>query len=264
MVYDFDKTLCRGYMQTPLFDAYGIDQSWFWSKTDEMIEEQKALGVTLDLSHAYLNLLLDMVEDDRLSGLNNAKLGKLGESIELFEGLPEYFTRTRELVAAQGHELEHYVITSGLKEMVVGSIGEHLDGIFGAEYSERNGIIFRVAKSLDFTQKTLPLFEINKGVTHDSSIDINARMPHKDRRVPFTSMLYFGDGETDIPAFSIIMDRDGKTFAVYDPHNGGPTKEAQTLEKEKRVNIVTSADYREGSDLSKFIDETLEKIMDSV
>lgn len=251
--YDCDETLTPGAMQEPLFRHYGIDGSAFWQEKDKLIEHARRNGVAMDFENGYLNFMLDYVRDGRMPGLSNQKLRELGAEIKVFPGLPDFFARTKELIegtrlyAEHGIKVEHYIVTTGLKEMVAGSVlnTKDLAGIFGSEFYEHEGVISRIARAVGHMKKTDFLHIANKGGNVNPTIDVNKRMPDAERRIPFRNMKYVGDGFTDVPCFSTIGDRGGDTYGVY----GSLTAKAQaeTLLLERRVKAIAPADYRSES-----------------
>ena len=142
-VWDFDKTLCPGYMQTPLFKAFGVDEEQFWKETNQLPALYARKGIRTPKDSVYLNHLLSYVKSGLMKGLTNARLRELGADIELCPGLPQFFPALKEHVRELGRKhnvevvLEHYVISTGLAEMIRGtSLVAHCDGIYGCEFLE--------------------------------------------------------------------------------------------------------------------------------
>ena len=90
-VWDFDKTLIPGYMQTPLFDAFGIDEKLFWKEVNALPEIYQKKGTRVSSDTIYLNHLISYVKNGILEGLTNAKLRELGKALKFCPGLPELF-----------------------------------------------------------------------------------------------------------------------------------------------------------------------------
>jgi hypothetical protein len=201
----------------------------------------------------------------------------LGAAIEFFPGVPEIFDRLSAIpqgAAFADAELrvEHYVVSTGLAEMVRGSsIAGKLAGLWASEFIEepagpgtdlkappKPGPISQIAYFLDNTTKTRALFEINKGVNKLSSISVNDTVPEEDRRVPFKNMIYVADGPSDVPCFSVVRKQGGVTLAVFDPQS--PTRDGEfgqvtRLLEDKRVDMVGPADYCEGTQTSMWLEQ---------
>ena len=240
----FRQDLIPGYMQCPLFRHYGIDEARFWAETNPLAEHYAKRGYRLSSEISYLNHLLTYVLAGLMPKLNNRLLRQLGAEIELYPGLPEFFARSKAFVQDKPeyrkHELqlEHYVVSTGLAEMIRGSaVAAHVEAIWGCEFIENplqpgflqqkefelsaEAEIAQIGMIIDNTTKTRALFEINKGTNKNPSLDVNARIPAEDRRIPFQNMIYVADGPSDIPCFSLVLERGGKTYGVYNP---GPAR----------------------------------------
>ncbi len=253
--YDCDSTLVPGAMQEPLFRHYGIDGNAFWEEKDKLIATAAAQGVAMDFENGYLNFMLDHVRDGKMPGLSNRKLRELGAAIEVFPGLPEFFKQTKEMIegsrlyADHNIKVEHYIVTTGLKEMVAGSRlnTPYLTGIYGSEFYERDGVISHIARAVGHMKKTEFLHLANKGGNVDPAVDINRRMPEHERRIHFQNMKFVGDGFTDVPCFSLVGDRGGDTYGVYDAKLPKARPQAEKLLLEHRVKAIAPANYAVGS-----------------
>ncbi|MDR0647452.1 MAG: haloacid dehalogenase-like hydrolase [Puniceicoccales bacterium] len=287
-IWDFDKTLIPGYMQKPLFETYAVDEKNFWEEVKALshVYQQQKIAVTEDL--LYLNHLLTYVKAGLFRGLNNQKLRQLGAKLTFFEGLPTFFQTLKDIVeknerfSAHALKLEHYIISGGLAEMIRGSkIASYVDGIFGCEFIEEPMLpgflrqkalpidlehkeISQIARVTDNTTKTRFLFEINKGVNKHAHLDVNASMLPEDRRIPIENMIYIADGPTDVPMFSVIKERGGKTFAVHHPDNMQEFVQNDALLESGRVDCYGPADYRPGSLTYRWLTMHVEKIAESI
>ena len=284
-IWDFDKTLSPGYMQAPIFESYKVDSKKFWKEVDQLPAYYKKNGLDLISTDAlYLNHLLTYTRQGIFKGLNNERLRKLGGKIELYEGLPNFFDQIKNLPATNPeyaqHEIqvEHYIVSTGLRQMILGSkIAPHVDGVWGCEFlenppppgyleagrkttSDDPKIISQIAYALDNTTKTRAIFEINKGSNKIPDIDVNAMIPDEDRRVPFQNMIYIADGPSDIPVFSLINRFGGRTFAVYQPGSKDEFAQVNNLQKQKRVQSFGEANYTEGSQTSMWIKNAIVEI----
>ena len=283
LVWDFDKTLIPGHMQEPIFAEYGVDGEGFWrevnrefnlfKKRGEEAEDPGHIRVSREIF--YLNSMLRHVEDGLFLGLNNDRLRALGQKIEFCPGLPEFFGLLKAQVAKNslykryGIELEHYVVSAGIRKIVQGSrIDPHLTGVWGSEFIEEDcgqgSVISRLSYVVDNTSKTRALFEINKGTNIDPRIDVNSFIEASDRRVPFSNMIYIGDGPSDVPAFSIVNKNGGYTFAVYQKHPPEHYGEVRALQKQKRIQAFFEADYRQGSPAHLELSQTISEIADAI
>jgi hypothetical protein len=235
----------------------------------------------------YLNHILTYVSAGIFAGLNNQMLFELGSEIRFFEGLPEFFANLKEIIrrvdrfSVHDIQVEHYVVSTGLRQMVMGSkIAPFVDGVWGCEFVESIGkpgylesvptlfdatdaVIRAVGYSIDNTTKTRALFEISKG-SNKLEIDVNATLAAEDRRVPFQNMLYIADGPSDIPAFSIVNQYGGRTFAVYKPKSMDHFKSVERLQKQNRVQGIGEASYVEGSLAAMWITNAVEEIAERI
>ena len=217
-IWDFDKTLIPGYMQEPLFGHYRVDPKKFWQEVAELPNYYRKSGLEMIASDTvYLNHILTYAREGVFKGLNNHTLRRLGGDIKFYQGLPEFFDEVKNTVrdnpGYRQHEIqvEHYVVSTGLLQMILGSeIAPYLDGVWGCEFveqppppgyltqstsgkPEQPKIISQLAYALDNTTKTRAIFEINKGSNKIPDIDVNAKIPDEDRRVPFQNMIYVAD-----------------------------------------------------------------------
>jgi hypothetical protein len=272
MVWDFDKTLIPGYMQEPLFSAYGVDDKVFWGEVNALPAKYKRGGVEMISTEIlYLNHILDYVRDGRFADLNNARLKQLGAQLGFYPGLPEFFDGIKQRLAANeecrrhGVTLEHYVISTGLRQMILGSaIADKIDGVWGCELLEEGEgesvHVARLGYVLDNTSKTRALFEINKGSNKHPTIDVNATIANEDRRIPFENMIYIADGPSDVPVFSLLNRNGGKTYAVYQRGSEGQFKQVYELQQQQRVRAFGEADYRDGSQTTMWLGNAVEDI----
>lgn len=279
VVWDFDRTLSPRYMQRPLFEEYGVNEEDFWREVNALPAYYARAGIEMQADTAYLNHILTYVAQGRMAGLTNAKLRELGGRIPLFPGLPDFFDELKTVVAAPPFaeadiRLEHYVVSTGLKEMIRGSaIHAKLAGVFASEFVETaagpgadlsatpaSGPVSQIAGALDNTTKTRALFEINKGVGKHPAIKVNTAIPEEERRVPFKNMIYIADGPSDIPSFSVVKKHGGVAFAVYDPASDGQFKQVVDLHNAGRVNDYGEADYTPRSKTSRWLALTVEAI----
>jgi hypothetical protein len=288
-IWDFDKTLSPGYMQEPIFELFKVDPKKFWKEVDELPNYYRKDGLDLiSTDTLYLNHLLTYTKQGKFKGLNNTRLKELGAKIQLYDGLPGFFNKLKHCVTLESEyrqhdiELEHYIVSTGLRQMILGSkIAPFVDGVWGCEFVENAPppaylnagvkrtlqdpkIISQIAYALDNTTKTRAIFEINKGSNKFPDIDVNAMIPDEDRRVPFQNMIYIADGPSDIPVFSLINRFGGRTFAVYQPGSKEEFSQVNNLQKQKRVHSFGEANYTEGSQTSMWIKNAIVEISDQI
>jgi hypothetical protein len=289
-IWDFDKTLTPGYMQQPLFDHFGVDGTEFWKEVGGLPGHYRESGLNLIAAEtAYLNHILTYAREGVFQGLDNAMLRRLGAKIEFYQGLPEFFDHLRKVVEAepvyQTHDIrmEHYIVSTGLLQMILGSrIAGYIDGVWGCEFVEnppppgyltKPGALFsetgqrvinQLAYVLDNTTKTRAIFEINKGSNKVRDIQVNAKIPHEHRRIPFQNMIYVGDGPSDIPVFSLVNHYGGRTFAVYKPGSREEFSQVNRLQKQGRVQSFGEAEYTEGSQTAMWLQNAVVEIADQI
>lgn len=286
-VWDFDKTLIPGYMQWPIFQEYGIDEEKFWKEVNSMQEVYERRGQHASPDILYLNHLLTYARAGLLPGLNNRKLRELGARLKFYQGLPEFFPMLQDLVrknplyARFEIRLEHYVVSTGLAELVRGSaIAPHIESVYGCEFIEnplppdfdrqkeleieREAIIGQIGVMVDNTIKTRYIFEINKGTNKLASIDVNSKIAREDRRIPIRNMIYIADGPSDVPVFSVVRKGGGRTYAVYEPKNEKEFAQNDELRETGRVHHFGRADYREKSDTHMWLTTQVRKICDRI
>jgi len=283
VIWDFDKTLSSHYMLTPLFKAYGVDEAKFWTEVDRLPAHYAMAGIHVERDTCYLGHLLSYVEHALCADLSNARLRELGQQIAFYPGIPELFDRLDTVLRPRPlHELdlrlEHYVVSTGLAEMIRGSaLAERLAGICACEFIEspaapdadlsqapKPGPISRIAGLLDHTTKTRALFEINKGVNKHPGITVNDTIPEEERRVPFKNMIYIADGPSDIPSFSTVRRQGGLTYAVYEANSQEGFAQAVALQEQGRVHACGPADYRPGSPTDMWLHLQVRRIAERI
>ena len=275
-IWDFDKTLIPDYMQSPLFRRYGVDEKVFWAETNALVEQYHKRGYRLSSEIGYLNHLLTYVKAGPMAGLNNKILFACGADIPFYPGLPQFFDTAKTWVAERAEDrkhdirLEHYIVSTGLAEMIRGSaIAAHVDGIWGCEFIENplqpgflkqkeleitaEAEIAQIGMMIDNTTKTRALFEINKGTNKNPGIDVNAYVKAEDRRVPFQNMIYIADGPSDVPSFSVVKGNGGKAYAVYNPARSDEFAQNDLLRSAGRIDHYGPADYTPGSNTANWL-----------
>ena len=255
IMYDFDKTLCTKDMQDYGFiPSLDMQPSEFWHRANDF-----GSGAQMDGVLAYL---YTMIEECKRKGiaLTREALIKHGNHIELYPGVEEWFDRINLYGAAQGVQIEHYVISSGIKEIIEGSgIAEKFTKIFACEFLyDENGCGLWPKTAVNYTNKTQFVYRINKGVLDISNdIDLNRSMPDDSKRVPFCNMIYIGDGLSDVPCMKMMKAYGGCAIAVYQENNKSKVEE---LLLGDRVDFIFPADYRKEGRLDKTVHNLIKKM----
>lgn len=251
LLYDFDKTLCTTDMEDYAFiPALGYTPEEFWRKANTFGRENRMDGL---LAYMYT-----MIAECRQQGIPLTRdfLVRCGENMELFPGVREWFGRINAFGDSLGVTVEHYVLSSGLKEIIEGSgIAHEFRQIYACEFYYRDGVACWPKLDVNFTNKTQFVYRINKGVL-DVADDrtLNDSMPDDSKRVPFTNMIYVGDGLSDVPCMKMMRAYGGQAIAVYQDTNRVGVEE---LLSKGRVDFIFPADYRAGTAL----DETVQNII---
>lgn len=286
-IWDFDKTLIPDYMQAPLFRRYGVNEPAFWAETNSLGEHYRKRGYHISGEIAYLNHLLTYVMAGHMPKLNNKVLRECGSEIRFYPGMPQFLDRCRGYVREKPehvkHEihLEHYIVSTGLAEMIRGSaVASKVDGIWGCEFVENplqpgfltqdefelraEAEIAQIGMVIDNTTKTRAIFEINKGTNKNPAIDVNANIKPEDRRIPLMNMIYIADGPSDIPSFSVVKGGGGKAYAVYNPDSTPEFEQNDRLRQVGRIDHYGPADYLENSPTAKWLRLQIHKICDRI
>lgn len=258
LIYDFDGTLSPGNMQEYSFiEAIGENKDEFWQETTKMAEAQDSDNILV-----YMLAMLNKAKEKNIP-IRRENFKEFGKSVKLFNGVNTWFKRIKDYGLANGIHIEHYINSSGMKEIIEGtSIAEEFKTIFACSYFyDKNGDAIWPAASVNYTNKTQFLFKISKGIdsVHDSVL-INESMPEDEKRVHFTNMIYFGDGETDVPCMKLIKQLGGTSIAVYEPYNRKKETIAKQLFNQQRVNYICPANFSKGNKLENLVESIIRKI----
>ena len=258
IIYDFDGTLARGNMQEVTFiPSIGMGIGDFWGAAERLTRDADGDNILM-----YMQLMLKQARENN-APITRKLLAEHGEDVKLFDGLKSdltgkgWFERINAMGEKYGLEIEHYIISAGLEEMIEGCpIRPEFRHVFASKFVyDDHGVAIWPAVGVNYTTKTQYLFRINKGVlNHWEHEKINRFMADDDRPVPFERMIFLGDGDTDVPTMKMMHTKGGYSIAVYDPRNSERDQQKiYGLISEDRVNFVAAADYREGSALDLIV-----------
>ena len=255
LLYDFDKTLCTTDMEDYTFiPALGYKPAEFWKKANTFGFTNRMDGLL-----AYMYTMIREAERKNLP-FTRQDLVEKGRSIVLFPGVQDWFRRINEFGRSQGVQVEHYIISSGLREIIEGSsISGEFKEIYASEfYYDETGRPVWPKLAVNFTAKTQFVYRINKGVL-DVSDDktLNDSMPDDSKRVPFTNMVYMGDGLSDVPCMKMMRAYGGQAIAVYQDSNRVGVED---LLAKGRVDFIFKADYSEGTALDLTVKNIIRKM----
>ena len=276
VIWDFDKTLINGYMQSPIFKDYDVDEKKFWDEVNTMPKTMRESGVRVNPDTAYLIHFTRKAKDGTFKGLNNAKLREYGTKQDFYPGIPEFLQKTKEILSDNQEckeyniRVEHYIVSTGFAEVIKGtSLKDLVEDIWGCELIEGKGVeeesvISEICYTIDNTTKTKAIFEINKGVNKNENINVNSKMTDTQRRVAFENMIYIADGPSDVPAFSLIKKYGGSTFAIYPKGDNRAFKQVEQLREDARIDMFAEADYTEGSTAYMWIVNKIREYADRI
>lgn len=256
MMYDFDKTLSTKDMQEYSFiPNLGMQAKDFWKASNELSSSLK-----MDRILAYMYLMIDRANASH-TPIHRDDFVKLGKDIEFFPGVLEWFSTINDFAKKHGATIEHYIISSGLKEIIEGTkIAKEMKAIYACEFFyNQNGVAVWPQMAVNYTTKTQFLFRINKGVLDLSDDDtLNRYVPEDERRIPFRNMIYVGDGLTDVPCMKLVKANGGKSIAVYPKRK---KEKVNDLLKHGRVDYLIPADYTENSEMTTIVKGIIEKMV---
>lgn len=258
LIYDFDGTLSPGNMQEFGFiQAIGSTPEEFWSKSDGIAKGQDASNIL-----AYMKLMYDEARRNGIR-LTREDFRRYGSDIVLFDGVREWFRNVNEYGRRHGVIIEHYINSSGLKEIIEGSpIAKEFKHIFAGSFIyDEAGEAEWPGIAVDFTAKTQFLFKIQKGIFSSRDAKrVNESMAEDAKRIPFTQMIYFGDGETDIPSMKVVNMFGGNAIAVFNPTDPRKRGLARKLLRQGRVNFITPAVYSRESRTFRLVCAIIDKV----
>lgn len=257
-MYDFDLTLSPRNMQEFSFqNIIGTTKEEWWSDVNEFGKKHNMDGA--------LSMMYKLITVTKQKGitLKRQDIVNLGKDIEFFEGVETFFKRMTDYAKSKGLELKHYIISSGLKEIIEGTkIAHNFERIFASQFAyDENDIPFWPSQAVNYTTKTQYIYRVRKNAMDDlyNARSVNEYIECKDDLVPYENFVYFGDGETDIPCMRTVSKKGGTSICVYAP-DGQKYKECRKLYLDRRADYLALADYREGTELDKICKNILDKI----
>lgn len=254
LIYDFDKTLCTTDMQNYSFiPNLGLEPAEFWNKCGELSEKTNCEKI---LSYMYT-----MISESKRAGIKLTReyLNSLGKKIEYFPGVETWFRRINKIGEDLGFQVEHYIVSSGTKEIIEGtSIYKEFKAVYGCEfmYDDETQEAIWPALAINYTAKTQYFYRISKGALNPND-DAGVNQKKLNRRVPYENMIYFGDGMTDIPAMILTKNNGGTSIAVYQE---GQKHKVTNLYEDGRVNFVSLANYHRSADLENVVRLVMQRL----
>lgn len=238
-----------------LIQTFGKDPALFWNKSNQLSTDNDASEIL-----CYMKTMIDEAKEAGLK-LTKDNFKRFGSMVRLYPGVREWFGKINGYGAKLGLQIEHYINSSGLTEMIEGTdIYKEFKNVYACSFLYENGEAVWPAVAVDYTAKTQFLFKINKGVMsiRDHTL-VNRYLPEKERPVPFSRMIYFGDGATDIPCMKLVKQFGGYSIAVYNPE-GHERDKSERLLYEERVHFACPADYTEGKKIYQIVTAIIDKI----
>lgn len=259
IAYDFDGTLAQGNIQENSFiPEINMKNAQFWKKVKELAKQNE-----MDEILAYMYLMVSEANKNN-SKIDKESIKNHGKNVKYFNGVETFFKRINNYAKSKKITLEHYIISSGIKEMIEGiSIAKNFKYIYASSYYyDQHNVAVWPALAINYTTKTQFLFRINKGISNAwSNTEINKYMPDCERPIPFDRMIYIGDGETDIPAMKMLNYQGGFSIAVYPPNKKGAKDKIKELIQYKRANYVAKADYGENGEIEYIVRAIIDQIV---
>jgi len=251
LCYDFDGTLCAGYMQNQkLIPDCKINIKDFWITVTE-----NSIKNNIDPTLSYMHLLEEKMHQAKIE-ISKKRLNQYGKELVLFPGVKNWFKRIKDFGRKNDVEIEHYIISSGLTDMIEGcDFSSELNKIYACEYIYKDGRGIWPKLSVNYSNKVQYLYRIHKGAFDVSDQEgVNKKKYFGDHiHVPFENMIFFGDGETDVPTFNVLNKNNGKSVCIYEESNEKSINIAKKLFSDGRVHHVVKNNYEENSEVDLLI-----------
>lgn len=258
--YDFDRTLSPDDMQAQGYiQSVGYDVGSFWKESNGLAEAND-----MDRNLVYMYLMKETAAGKVL--FTKEKLEDYGSKVDIFPGVEDWFERIRNYGTQQGVIVEHYIISSGLKEMIEGTSvakkGAFKKIYASSFYYNADGVAVWPAQVVNYTNKTQFLFRIEKGVLDINDDGVNDSFPPDELRIPFRNMIYIGDSDTDVPCMKLVSSHGGYSIGVYSEKSEDPAKDKAKVYKmmrDNRIRYFAPADYSDGSDLDMLVKTIIDR-----
>lgn len=260
IMYDFDETLAPGNMQEYAFiPNLEISANEFWKMSGDF-----ARSHNMDNVLAYMYTSIKLVKEKKMK-ITKDEFFNQGKMVSFFEGVEDWFKRINEYGASLGLEVEHYIISCGLKEILEGTkIAKEFKRIFacGFAYDDETKEPIWATQAINYTSKTQYIYRVRKNKLDKlyDAYELNEYVEDRSTLLPYSNMVYIGDGETDVPCMKLVKTYGGHSVCVYNPNSEKKKKIAEKLYKDGRVNFITPADYKENSKIDCIIKDLLNKI----
>lgn len=254
--YDFDRTLSPDNMQTfSLIPSFGLDSDDFWRESDGLARENR-----MDKNLAWM---YELIKYSKFKGrsLRREYFKEVGAQVPLYDGVLDWFKHINAYAAERGIEVEHYIISSGLKEIIEGNpISEYVTRIYASSYLySADGVAEWPAQAVNYTNKTQFIFRIAKGYLEEYDERVNDSMSGTKRRIPYENIVYIGDSDTDIPCMRLVKSRGGYSIGVFDPASNDK-KRVYQLFNDDRLSFYAPANYTAQSKLTRYMRLIIDEI----
>ena len=259
--YDFDGTLASGNLQEyDYIPQLNMSTKEFWTEVRQRAQNQKS-----DEILAYMGLMIEKANAGRARGIQVTRqaFADYAKKVKLFKGVGGWLERINQAGKDNEIVVEHYIISSGIREMIEGtSIAGHFAKIYASSFMyDQHGVAYWPSLAVNYTTKTQFIFRINKGCLEEwDNSSINEYQPHSDRPIPFERIVYLGDGLTDVPCMRLVKDQGGHSIAVYQPKSSQRKAAAEKLLIQGRVNFVASGDYSKDKTIDHIMMTILRKV----
>lgn len=259
LMYDFDKTLSPRDMQEFTFiPSLGYKTtSDFWADVTAIAKENK-----MDAILAYMYMMLKKSQDNSKS-IRKQDFKDLGKDIEYYPGVLTWFDQINEIGKGLGLDVEHYIISSGLTEVIEGTpIAKKFKKIYACKfYYDENGVAKWPSLVVNYTTKTQYIFRINKQILDENEDKaLNQYTKEEDRPIPFKHMIYIGDGLTDVPCMKLVKENGGKSIVVYNKKKKDTKDLAQSLIEQNRANYMSVSDYSSSKEMEKLVEKIFKQM----
>lgn len=254
--YDFDKTLSPDDMQSfTLIPSLDMDKESFWAESNTLAREN-----LMDNNLAWMHQLI-IKSQERRKRISKEYFNQIGADIPLYKGVDTWFDRVTQYGEKRNIEVQHYIISSGLKEIIEGSqIAKYFKQIYASSYLyTADGVAEWPAQAVNYTNKTQFIFRIAKGKFDEFDDSVNDSMSDNQLYIPYENIVYIGDSATDIPCMRVVKSKGGYSIGVFDPKSD-KRKRVYQLFNDGRINFYAPADYSSRASLYGYIKNIIDCI----